>query len=148
MLRTLSRLIIVILALILAAISALASFAYMMVLFSKNSGEGQLDKLLNLEGLETLLDYTVFMTGTGGIILIVPAILLALIGETVRIRSWLYYIIGGGLAIVVIPFMMQAELTQADIKTFSQASGRYLSILLTSGFVMGFVYWLIAGRKA
>ena len=80
---------------------------------------------------------------------IIPALLVVIIGEVARIRSVLYYIVGGGLAFVAVPLL--ARYGQA-------APGASLSTLLppmlvwqvfaTAGFLGGWVYWFLAGRNA
>jgi hypothetical protein len=77
-------------------------------------------------------------------ITLVPALALVIIGEVARIRSSLYYILGGGLVLAAWPFMsrfakMPGDPTQlADLWT----------VFATAGFAGGFIYWLIAGRNA
>jgi hypothetical protein len=80
---------------------------------------------------------------------IVPALIVVIVGEVARIRSVLYYIIGGGLALAAVPLL--ARYGQA-------APGASLESLLpptlvwqvfaTAGFLGGWVYWLLAGRNA
>jgi hypothetical protein len=100
------------------------------------------------EGLETVgTIYGVLKYGfvlTSGLTLL-PACLVALVGEIARLRSALYYIVGGGLSIAVIPLLARlAPEAQAG------AGAQILSwqLLATAGFVGGLVYWLIAGRRA
>jgi hypothetical protein len=75
---------------------------------------------------------------------IIPALLVVLIGEVARIRSWLYYILGGGAALAAIPL----------IARFGQVETSFLpppvvwQVFATAGFAGGFVYWLLAGRRA
>jgi len=75
---------------------------------------------------------------------IVPALLLIIIGEVSRIRSSIYYIIGGGAVLAAIPVL--ARLASAE--NFILPSATILQIFATAGFAAGLVYWLIAGRKA
>jgi hypothetical protein len=76
---------------------------------------------------------------------ILPALALVIIGEVVRIRSTLYYVLGGGAALVAIPLLVR----------FGQEGGNNTPDLIavwqvfaTAGFAGGFVYWLVAGRNA
>ncbi|MGD9785052.1 MAG: hypothetical protein AB7E80_08965 [Hyphomicrobiaceae bacterium] len=75
---------------------------------------------------------------------LVPALAVAIIGEVARIRSSLYYILGGGLALVAIPLLAgygaqgRLELPAATV----------WQVLATAGFAGGWVYWLLAGRRA
>jgi hypothetical protein len=84
---------------------------------------------------------------TAGMTLI-PALAVIIVGEIARIRSWLYYLAGGGLALAVLPFMGVLEsgssMTAADSAIFSAL----WQVLATAGFAGGLVYWLVAGRSA
>lgn len=99
------------------------------------------------EGASSILD--VFDVVAQGIVLasgitILPAFLVVLVGEVARIRASLYYILGGGAALAAIPLLSQ----------FSRSSDLVLpaplvwQVFATAGFVGGFVYWLLAGRRA
>lgn len=75
---------------------------------------------------------------------ILPALVVALIGEIGHIRSWLYYVLASGLGALAIPLLyvvMSSELVDMPSQSF-------LAIFATSGFAAGFLYWLIAGRQA
>lgn len=74
---------------------------------------------------------------------IVPAFLIILIGEVARIRSSLYYIIGGGVALVAVPVL--AHFGSAGLVL---PGPTVWQVLATAGFAGGFVYWLLAGRRA
>ena len=73
-----------------------------------------------------------------------PAILAAVAGEVLRVRSWLYYVPAGGAALAVVPLLTGPS--PADLP--SLPPGQYLSIFAAAGFAGGFVYWLLAGRRA
>jgi hypothetical protein len=75
---------------------------------------------------------------------IVPAILLVIVGEVARIRSSAYYILGGGAALCALPLMAMAGSLSNDLSPL----GTLWQVFATAGFVGGFVYWLLAGRKA
>jgi hypothetical protein len=72
---------------------------------------------------------------------LVSAAVAAVIGEIAHIRSALYYIVSGGVAAVVIPFIMSAP-------TQYQTIAPYFSVIATAGFAGGLVYWLFAGRTS
>ena len=86
----------------------------------------------------------VFSIASGATLL--PALMLVIVGEVARIRSGLYYILGGGAALAAIPFLAR----------WSQGSGGQLAapptvvwqVFATAGFTAGLVYWLLAGRRA
>jgi hypothetical protein len=75
---------------------------------------------------------------------VLPALLLVIIGEVARIRSALYYVAGGGAALAMVPLMerLGQPMTVLDL------SPVVWQVLATAGFAGGFVYWLLAGRKA
>ena len=77
---------------------------------------------------------------------VLPALLVVIVGEVARIRSMLYYVLGGGLAIAVFPLLARLG------PTLSEAGGplpvRAWAVLSTAGFAGGLAYWLVAGRRA
>lgn len=75
---------------------------------------------------------------------LLPALLLVIVGEVARIRSALYYVIGGGAALAIVPLMerMAQPLTVLDL------APAVWQVLATAGFAGGFIYWAIAGRNA
>jgi hypothetical protein len=75
---------------------------------------------------------------------LLPALLIIIIGEVARIRGSLYYVIGGGAALAVVPLL--ARLSQpSGVLALSPVVWQ---VLATAGFAGGFVYWLLAGRTA
>lgn len=75
---------------------------------------------------------------------ILPALAVVVIGEVARIRSFVYYVAGGGLALGLIPLFARTSAAAGDAALLSPA----WQVLATAGFAGGFVYWLIAGRGA
>lgn len=75
---------------------------------------------------------------------ILPALLVAVIGEIGHIRSWLYYVLAGGVAALSIP-LLYVLVGEAQAELPSQS---FLAIFATAGFGGGLLYWLIAGRRA
>lgn len=73
---------------------------------------------------------------------ILPAIGVAIVGEVARIRSALFYILGGGASLAVVPLV--ARFGQAP----DSVAGTLWPIFATAGFAGGLVYWMLAGRKA
>ncbi|MBV1694715.1 MAG: hypothetical protein KGP27_09670 [Hyphomicrobiales bacterium] len=74
---------------------------------------------------------------------LLPPLLLVVVGEIGRIRSALYYVVGGGIALAAVPFLTR----------FGQGSPLAVSavvwqVFATAGFAAGYVYWLLAGRRA
>lgn len=75
---------------------------------------------------------------------IIPALLLVIVGEIARIRSSLYYIVGGGAALAAMPLL--ARVGQSG--GFVLPDETVLQVFAAAGFAGGFVYWLVAGRTA
>ena len=69
---------------------------------------------------------------------IVPALALIIIGEVARIRSIIYYVVGGGLALGGSGFPGRYGRSILELAVWQ--------VFATSGFLGGFTYWLIAGR--
>jgi hypothetical protein len=75
---------------------------------------------------------------------LLPALLLVIVGEVARIRTAMYYVIGGGAALALVPLL-------ARLGEWSSVLGQapaVWQVLATAGFAGGFVYWLLAGRNA
>lgn len=75
---------------------------------------------------------------------ILPALALVIVGEVANIRSWLYYVLGGGAAMAAIPFMARLDPVLESGATVASI----WPVFATAGFAGGFVYWLVAGRSA
>jgi hypothetical protein len=75
---------------------------------------------------------------------ILPPLLLVIIGEVARIRGALYYVVGGGAALAVVPLLAR----MGDPARVLMLSPVVWQVLATAGFAGGFVYWLLAGRNA
>jgi hypothetical protein len=75
---------------------------------------------------------------------VLPGLVAAIVGEVAKIRAALYYIVAGGLALIVMPLAYIVQNAPAE----AVPSAQYLTIYATAGFAAGLVYWLIAGRNA
>ncbi|KAB2915500.1 MAG: hypothetical protein F9K29_13190 [Hyphomicrobiaceae bacterium] len=75
---------------------------------------------------------------------LMPALLLVIVGEVVRIRGAFYYVIGGGAALAIVPLLVRIN----QPASIMQLSPVVWQVLATAGFAGGFVYWLLAGRNA
>jgi len=75
---------------------------------------------------------------------LVPALLLVIVGEVARIRGSLYYVVGGGAALAMLPLLARLD-QPARVLELSPAVWQ---VLATAGFAGGFVYWALAGRNA
>jgi hypothetical protein len=140
-LRTIGRLILVPLAFSIAALVAI--FVAMMLGLEKITAA-----MAGREGgVETVEAYWEIAM-QGGLLLagltIVPAVLLVIVGEVARIRSWLYYMVGGGLALGLLPIAMAGGMPDAA----AMPPAALWQVLATAGFAGGLTYWLLAGRTA
>ncbi|WP_346335520.1 hypothetical protein [Hohaiivirga grylli] len=77
------------------------------------------------------------------LLLLGPILLTALIGELLKIRAGLWYITGTAILSGIIPWLMRAQLSEPTAGEFRVAA--YLAIV---GGIIGFVYWVLAGKKS
>jgi len=141
--RLIGRLIIVTLGFALALLFGFAIMAYL-------GGQLLAQELAQQYGNEAsgqILDfigYIGFLVELYPAITLLPAILVVVIGEIGRLRSWMYYVLANGAASLMVPALYVASNeSQRDLPSSS-----FLLIFATAGFGAGLVYWLIAGRKA
>jgi len=71
-----------------------------------------------------------------------PAVIAAVVGEVFGLRSFLYYVVAGGLALAAIPVLA------ASGGETTVPAADYMTIFASAGFAGGAIYWLIAGRNA
>lgn len=138
-LRTLGRLIWIPIAFLIAA------FAAMFVLVTLGL-ETITHAVHNLDGADTVS--AAFDVAWQGAIVasgatLIPALIVVIVGEVARIRSWLYYMIGGGVALAIIPLLSRVE-----PGTMTYALPALWHVFATAGFAGGLVYWLLAGRNS
>lgn len=94
--------------------------------------------------LEALFELLLKMRGFAWAASLLPAVLLVIVGEVVRIRSLTYYVAGSGGALAALPlFMNSAEVGKGLLE-----AGALWQVFATAGFAGGLVYWLVAGRSA
>lgn len=75
---------------------------------------------------------------------LLPAVLLVIAGEVARIRAVLYYVVGGGAALTVVPLLSRLSQPTGALDVAVPA----FQVLAVGGFAAGLVYWLLAGRNA
>jgi hypothetical protein len=73
-----------------------------------------------------------------------PALIAVVVGEVMRVRSWMYYVLAGGLSLAAIPILAVPE--TADLATI--LASQTMTIFATAGFAGGLLYWLLAGARA
>jgi hypothetical protein len=141
MLRALGRIILLPLAFALAAVATLV------VVFSL--GQERVVEALSVRGpnevpVDAIMDVLALGLRFASVHSLVPALLLVIVGEAARIRSAVYYIVGGGVALAVVPLLTRMGQPAAVL----ELSPAVWQVLATAGFAGGFVYWLVAGRNA
>jgi hypothetical protein len=72
-----------------------------------------------------------------------PAVVAAVAGEVLRIRSWIYYVLAGGASLAAIPLLVASSSTDLP----SIATSQYMAVFVAAGFAGGFIYWLLAGAR-
>ena len=75
---------------------------------------------------------------------ILPAVLVVIAGEVARIRSVYFYVLGGGATLALVPLIARLDKGTAG----GLPPTTVFQVLATAGFAGGFVYWLLAGRRA
>lgn len=140
-----SRTLLMLISLVFGFSAATATY-YLWFFWLQNSGENlfsDYNKLLYLIG-EGLLEGIKYSLSVGVGKVIAPALILALLGVLLRIRSFFYYIPAGGLAAIAVPVLVG----QAEKWAFHLPNPAYTQIYLLAGIVGGFVYWLVGGANA
>ena len=141
MMRALGRIILLPIAFVLAAVATL------LVVFSL--GQERVVAAISARGadevpFDAIIDVLALALRFASVHTLVPALLLVIVGEAARIRSAVYYIVGGGVALAIVPLLTRLG-QPASVLELSPAVWQ---VLATSGFAGGFVYWLLAGRNA
>jgi hypothetical protein len=140
-LRTLGRLILVPVAFCLAAATAAVvavTLGLEKITVAMSGKEG---------GAETVQAYWELVMQGGAFIAgltMLPALAVVIVGEVARIRSWLFYMIGGGLSLGLLPLVAKAGAPYL----MTMPPTALWQVLATAGFAGGLVYWLVAGRTA
>jgi len=88
-----------------------------------------------------------FATSFVGTVAIVPSLLLIVLAEAVRIRSFIYYGVGGALVGLASYFGSNVSM-RLENTTDVTPVGHTLQLAAAAGIIGGVAYWLIAGRKA
>ena len=141
LLRTLGRLIVVPLAF---ALAALAAAAVLVSIGLERATHVAAARRGDIGWLGDIWEIARHGRNMASMASLAPAVLLVIAGEVLRIRGWLYYMLGGGAALAAIPFL--ARVGQSGMAT-ALDSGIW-QVFATAGFAAGLVYWLLAGRNA
>jgi hypothetical protein len=141
MLRVLGRIVLLPIAFLLAAVAtlfvviSLGQERIVQALSTRGPEEVPVDAMMDLVGLAMRF---------ASVHTLVPALLVIVVGEVARIRSALYYIIGGGVALAIVPLLTRI----GQPMTALELSPAVWQVLAVAGFAGGLVYWLLAGRNA
>ena len=141
MLRALGRIILLPIAFLLAAV---ATLFVVLSLGQEHVVQAISIKSPNQVPIDAFLDIVGLALRFASIHTLVPALLVVIVGEVARIRSAVYYIVGGGVALAVVPLLTRV----GQPMTALELSSTVWQVLATAGFAGGFVYWLLAGRTA
>jgi hypothetical protein len=139
--RFIGRLILVPLGLLLAALAAFGVLATLGLerLTHAISADGPASR--SLDEIFEFLRLAMLLLSS---LTLLPALAVVIVGEAARVRSLLYYVVGGGLALIAIPIL--ARLGQGGGQVLPAAA--VWPVFATAGFAGGLVYWLVAGRRA
>jgi hypothetical protein len=139
-LKTLGRLIWVPIAFVIAACVAMA----VLVTLGLETITHAIHNLDETDTISAAFDFAWQGTLIASGVSIIPALLVVIAGEVARVRSWLYYMIGGGVAMAVIPLLANIGPDAAQ----QLALPAMWHVFATAGFAGGVAYWLLAGRNA
>ncbi len=142
--RVIGRLILVPIAVLLAMLAAGAVLVTLgqervVQAIARAGNQVDIDGVFGAGEVMIRLAFVVFSVQT-----LLPVLLLVVAGEVGRIRSPIYYVLGGGAALAVIPLL--ARLGNAGVGMDSITA--LWQLFATAGFAGGFIYWLVAGRTA
>lgn len=142
--RTLGRLILIPIELAVAA--ALAGLVLVTLGLERftQAAQGRGDDALGTAAFTALYELILQGHSLASGLTLIPTLAVVIIGEVARIRSSLYYMLGGGLALVAIPLLAKF----GETGSVAAPATIVWQVFATAGFVGGWVYWLLAGRNA
>jgi phosphotransferase system glucose/maltose/N-acetylglucosamine-specific IIC component len=88
-----------------------------------------------------------FATSFVGAVAFLPALVVIVIAEAARLRSFLYYGVGGALVALASYYGSDISLRLENTTDVAPVSNA-LQLAAAAGIIGGLVYWLIAGRNA
>jgi hypothetical protein len=97
-----------------------------------------------LEQGAPIVGVVLFAGTVGPALTALPGLIAAVVGEVLKIRSWMYYVLAGGAALAVIPILAAPQTAELAEVVGSHA----MTVFAAAGFGGGFVYWLLAGARA
>ena len=104
---------------------------------------------LDSDPVERVMFFVVsfFATSFVGATAFVPALLLIVVAEAMRLRSLLYYAVAGSVVGLASYFGSDVEL-RLENTTDVTPVGHTLQLAAAAGIIGGLAYWLLAGRNA
>ena len=145
MLNVIGRFLLVAFAFFLSILTALVVMVY---LGGKELGANYTSEFVEFDPefafFNDIIGVGLFIVSIGPALTILPALIAIIVGEVAKIRSAIYYILAGGIAVLAIPFLY----TTGDGINYVAPNARYMVIFSASGFIAGFIYWALAGRRA
>ena len=143
-LRTIFRLAWVVVAFSIAALAALAVLFALGAMWAGNELRAAApDDPLIRDGAP-IFGLMVFASTVGPALTALPALIAVVAGEVLRVRSSIYYVLAGGLALAAIPVMAAPDMAELPAILASRST----TIFATARFAGGFFYWLLAGARA
>jgi hypothetical protein len=142
-LHAIGRLILVPLGFILAIVTAIA---ILLTLGLEITTQTLARQATDADKIDVLIDMGFSLVRVFAAASILPALLVVIVGEVARIRSVLYYVLGGGLALAMFPVLARIGTALPD--SSGSVPLRAWAVLSTAGFAGGLVYWIVAGRRA
>lgn len=129
------------------AIAALASLALLFALGGIWAGDELRAAAPNdpvVRDAAPIFGILLFARTVGPALTALPALIAVVAGEIMHVRSWMYYVLAGGLALAAIPVLAAPDTVDLSSIIASHA----MTIFATAGFAGGLVYWLLAGARA
>lgn len=129
------------------AIAALASLALLFALGGIWAGDELRAAAPNdpvVRDAAPIFGILLFARTVGPALTALPALIAVVAGEIMHVRSWMYYVLAGGLALAAIPVLAAPDAVDLSSIIASHA----MTIFATAGFAGGLVYWLLAGARA
>ncbi|MGH6736457.1 MAG: hypothetical protein ACRECX_10325 [Methyloceanibacter sp.] len=146
-LKTIVRVLWVVVAFCIAAFAALAvlfALGSMWVGDELRAAAPPDDPILGHAGGANVFGIVLFASTVTPALTALPGLIAVVVGEVLRVRSWIYYVLAGGASVAAIPLLAGAPAAG----TPPVPSGEYMVIFVAAGFAGGFIYWLLAGARA
>lgn len=88
--------------------------------------------VVGLAGLSTLFGHAAFL----------PSAVLIVLAEFARLRSWVIYVLGGGLIAAIVLMLSERAGTAVAL------DAHHVAVDLVCGMIGGLAYWLLVGHRA